>query len=250
MIFQRYQGRALTPGLDISPLLCALAPKHSYIKNLSLLLKKMSCFLFWNYIVRFGKKMENQVPPAVYSLFKNQVICTGVSSNKLLLHCEYYIINYYIDNIIYQYQLLINSCLGVKYFQCHGFNWQWLSTIWWGPLYNWIMVPRACVDGVDPGSAQKLAWREMGYKWHLHLLYWALHSKQVLPSLYLYYNLFVYILCFWFQEIKNDDSGMLRRACVFQVDVLNTPESHHTHLFPVSLLGNFGKCESCLHPAI
>lgn len=82
----------------------------------------MSCFLFWNYIVRFGKKMENQVPPAVYSLFKNQVICTGVSSNKLLLHCEYYIINYYIDNIIYQYQLLTNSRLGVKYFHCHGFN--------------------------------------------------------------------------------------------------------------------------------
>lgn len=37
---------------------------------------------------------------------------------------------------------------------------------------------------------------------------------------------------------------------IFQVDVLNTPASHDTHLFSVSLLGNFGKCESCLHPAI
>lgn len=32
-------------------------------------------------------------------------------------------------------------------------------------------------------------------------------------------------------------------------DVLNTPESDN-HLFSVSLLGNFGKCESCLHPTI
>lgn len=40
-------------------------------------------------------------------------------------------------------------------------------------------------------------------------------------------------------------------ACaIIQVNVHNTPESHHTHLFSVSLLGNFGKRGSGLHPAI
>lgn len=37
---------------------------------------------------------------------------------------------------------------------------------------------------------------------------------------------------------------------IIQVNVHNTPESHHTHLFSVSLLGNFGKRGSGLHPAI
>lgn len=37
---------------------------------------------------------------------------------------------------------------------------------------------------------------------------------------------------------------------LFQVDVLNTLESNDNHLFSVKLLGNFGKCGSCLYPAI
>lgn len=37
---------------------------------------------------------------------------------------------------------------------------------------------------------------------------------------------------------------------MFQVDVLDTPESNDAHLFSVSLLGNFGKCESYLHLAL
>lgn len=39
-------------------------------------------------------------------------------------------------------------------------------------------------------------------------------------------------------------------CAVFRVDVINTSELSDTHLFSVSLVGNFGKCESCLHPAI
>lgn len=37
---------------------------------------------------------------------------------------------------------------------------------------------------------------------------------------------------------------------LFQEDVLNTLESDDNHLFSERLLGNFGKCESCLHLAI
>lgn len=37
---------------------------------------------------------------------------------------------------------------------------------------------------------------------------------------------------------------------MFQVEVLNTPEWNGIHLFSVSISGNFGKCESCLPPAI
>lgn len=39
-------------------------------------------------------------------------------------------------------------------------------------------------------------------------------------------------------------------SALFQEDLLNTAESDGNNLFSVRLLGNFGKCRSCLPPAI
>lgn len=118
--------------------------------------------------------------------------------------------------LYYQLLLLINS-LGMKYFHCHGFNWELLSAVWWRPLHNWIMVlGRFLWGGGWPRPSTGTGLKRN--KWPHDLLFCILQPKQQVPSLYLYHEkLSLYILCFRFWEIKVEDSFMLRRACVCHI---------------------------------
>lgn len=112
------------------------------------------------------------------------------------------------------YQLLINSCLGVKYFHCHGFNWQWLSAVWWVPYITASWCWGGSVGGENPGSAQT------GLKineWPYHPLFWTLQPKQEDPCIFIIKNWCLCILCFWFSETKDEDFFTRKRFCMCHI---------------------------------